>query len=399
MAVTPPNPAKIIPIAKSQKTARVWRERFEFTNQNIEQLPLGTYRKYYDTIQPCLSVRSLEKIKTFYVKKPGERKQVSIGRFPGFAVEEAREAAARILAGLNTGDSSPSFGYLFTEYIDNHMTLHRKSAQECEGLYRRYFKNYANKPILDFSAVELQQMHRRIGENHGKTAANRALELFSVVFNRARRMGLIPATAANPNAAITKFRLPRRTRFLNIAESKRLYETVLKLENPVLRDFILTLWFSAQRFSEIRYLRWQYVDLDLRIIEIPDTKNGLTQFVPITQPVLDILVKRKEQSDPNCLWVFPAPFKQGQPIHLNTKCWRLIKDAAKIPDIRIHDLRRTTASMMSIGNTSIPIISQALNHRDIKSTMIYARLNIDPVREHVSKAINLMLPHLAGEST
>ena len=289
------------------------KESIEFTDLAIKALPLGTYRVYYDTVQPRLSVRVMDAAKTFYFKGknksvlrvgqfldiPLSEARLRLGQFSKITVAEARAKVAELLAESNLERDKPrvTFGFLFKEYMDNHIKLHRKSAEECEGLYRRYFRDiYGEMLIENITNIELQKLHVFIGENHGKTAANRALELFSTVFNRAKKLGNICATKNNPASVITRYRLASRTRFLSTNEAERLYKAVMNHQNPVMRDFIRVLWFTAQRFSEIRYLRWEYVNLEMELITLPDTKNGLDQWVPLTKPVLEILKRRKVQS-------------------------------------------------------------------------------------------------------
>jgi integrase len=57
----------------------------------------------------------------------------------------------------------------------------------------------------------------------------------------------------------------------------------------------------------------------------------------------------------------------------------------------MHDLRRSLGSWMAGQNTSLTIIGKALGHRTPQSTMVYARLAIDPVRKAVNKAATAML--------
>ena len=52
----------------------------------------------------------------------------------------------------------------------------------------------------------------------------------------------------------------------------------------------------------------------------------------------------------------------------------------------MHDLRRTMGSYQAINGTSLNIIGKSLGHKSIQATTIYARLNLNPVRESMHKA-------------
>lgn len=66
-------------------------------------------------------------------------------------------------------------------------------------------------------------------------------------------------------------------------------------------------------------------------------------------------------------------------------------EGVRIPDLRIHDLRRTLGSRQAKTGASMAIIGKSLNHKSHQATAIYARLDLDPVRASVEKATSAML--------
>jgi integrase len=60
-------------------------------------------------------------------------------------------------------------------------------------------------------------------------------------------------------------------------------------------------------------------------------------------------------------------------------------------DVRIHDLRRTTASWLACDNTTLPIIQKVLNHSSLTSTQVYSRLSIAPVRQALDRQAERIL--------
>ena len=63
------------------------------------------------------------------------------------------------------------------------------------------------------------------------------------------------------------------------------------------------------------------------------------------------------------------------------KRWQAIRARAGLDDVRLHDLRRTCASWLTAAGTSLAIVQKTLGHASIQTTMIYARLDLDPIRE------------------
>jgi len=71
--------------------------------------------------------------------------------------------------------------------------------------------------------------------------------------------------------------------------------------------------------------------------------------------------------------------------------WKRILKQAGIENLRIHDLRRTLGSWEAATGASLTVIGKSLHHKDVDTTAIYARLNLDPVKVAVDKAVDAML--------
>ena len=63
----------------------------------------------------------------------------------------------------------------------------------------------------------------------------------------------------------------------------------------------------------------------------------------------------------------------------------------RIENFTFHDLRRTLGSWQVMTGASLPIVGKSLNHKSPQATAIYARLQLEPVRESVNKATDTML--------
>lgn len=73
------------------------------------------------------------------------------------------------------------------------------------------------------------------------------------------------------------------------------------------------------------------------------------------------------------------------------KAWKRVLERAGIDDLRIHDLRRTLGSWQAKTGASLTIVGKSLNHKSPSTTAIYARLDLDPVRESVDRATGAIL--------
>ncbi len=61
--------------------------------------------------------------------------------------------------------------------------------------------------------------------------------------------------------------------------------------------------------------------------------------------------------------------------------WRRLRHRAGLDDVRIHDLRHTYASVAVSGGMAIQMVGKLLGHSQLQTTLRYAHLADDPVRE------------------
>ena len=134
-------------------------------------------------------------------------------------------------------------------------------------------------------------------------------------------------------------------------------------------------------------MSWDHIDLTNRIWHIPKTKNGLALDVPLIDEAVDLLQRIK--SETNSEWVFPSDSKTGH-YEEPKKAWATLLKKLNIKDLRIHDLRRTMGSYEAMADVNLPLISRTLGHKSFQSTQIYARMNVESVRDAMTKAVNLM---------
>jgi integrase len=92
----------------------------------------------------------------------------------------------------------------------------------------------------------------------------------------------------------------------------------------------------------------------------------------------------RAQADPKVEWLFPA---RRTPHRLDLDdAWGVLRKTANIPDVRLHDLRHTFASVLASSGLSLPIIGQLLGHTTAQTTHRYAHLFDDPLRAATERA-------------
>lgn len=163
-----------------------------------------------------------------------------------------------------------------------------------------------------------------------------------------------------------------------------------------IRDFILIALLTGARRRNVQAMRWSEITWERESWTIPaeKSKSGEAVSIALTPVALRVLENRKAES--RSQWVFPGRGKSGHLEEPKT-AWKRILKRAEVTDLRVHDLRRTLGSWQAATGASLPIIGKSLGHKSLAATQIYARLNLDPVRESVNRATDAML--LAGGAT
>lgn len=198
--------------------------------------------------------------------------------------------------------------------------------------------------------------------------------------------------ARNPAKGIAMAPPVERERFLQPDELPRFFEAVSQSESPVFRDFVLVTLFTSKRRSHVSAMRWDKIDFDRAIWYLPTKSSKKETDVAALDPaVIAILRRRQEEQRAAKIatpWVFHSPESKRGYYQEPKTAWKSMLSRAKLSNLHIHDLRRTLASYMAAGNTSLHIIAGVLGQKSTGATPIYARLALDPKREAIGGAIS-----------
>jgi integrase len=375
--------------------------KFNFTKSTIEALPLPVkgWMYHYD-----LKVRGLgigigstgKKSFILYRKLNGIPERITIGRYPDLTIEEARGKASdlnsEIARGANPAQlkrghkAELTFADLFAEYLDRHSKPSKKTWVEDEKQYKTYLaQKLGSKKLSEIDRASIAVIHNKITKAGHTTAANRVKALISSVFGWAISAGL---WEANPATGIKLNKERSRDRFLQGDELPRFFQALAEEENETMRDYFLLSLLTGARRSNVLAMQWADVSLDRQEWRIGETKNGTPQTVTLSPEAVEVLQNRKLTESGR--FVFPGIGSTGHLVEPK-KGWERILKRAGIIDLRIHDLRRTLGSWQAKTGASLAIIGKSLNHKNHNTTAIYARLDLDPVRNSVNTATSAMM--------
>jgi integrase len=129
--------------------------------------------------------------------------------------------------------------------------------------------------------------------------------------------------------------------------------------------------------GEILTLRWDYVDLEQRVLKLPDSKTG-RKLIWLNPPAAEILTAIPRLKG-NAFVIVGD--REGAHLVNIQKVWRRICRRANIHDVRIHDLRHSYASVAVAAGVGLFLTGKILGHLRASTTERYAHLADDPVRQ------------------
>lgn len=335
--------------------------------------------------------------KTFllYRKIGGRPERITIGRFPDLSVEQARGAASTLNGQIARGEnpkerrralrSETTLVSLFEQYLQRHAKVHKRSWKGDQDQFLRFLSSWRNRKLSSVRKEDIQTLLARVGRESGPYAANRLLALIHTMFNKAIEWGW---DRRNPAHGIKKFKERSRSRFIEADEMPRFFAALTEEPNETVRDYVLVSLLTGARRANVQSMRWDQINFERATWTIPVTKSGDPHTIPLAPEAARILRARKSANGSE--WVFPGRGRTGHIVEPKS-AWRRILERAGIKDLRLHDLRRTLGSWQAATGANLSIIGRTLDHKSVTTTAIYARLDLDPVRQSVNTATAAIL--------
>ncbi|MGC2303514.1 tyrosine-type recombinase/integrase [Candidatus Binatus sp.] len=325
----------------------------------------------------------------------GRVRRMTLGQYPDLSVLAARTQALADRTAIAHGEDPAearkqqhrelTFGDLTAAWLERHAKAHRKTWERDKRRLEVHFVRWQTRRLSDVSREEVGREQHKIAQRHGQVASNRAMTLLRAVFNWGISEGIV--TGRNPAIGLTFYHEQKRERFLSPDELQRVNEGLMAETDWRWRAYFPLLLLLGLRKNELLSARWVDVDLDQRTITIPDTKAGRSHLLPLPGPAIAMLeeLPSRDKSE----WLFPSFGKSGHIVEVKG-AWTRIRDRAKVADVTVHDLRRTLGSWLAASGHSLPLIGKALNHSNVTSTQIYARLDLAPVRAALEANATIM---------
>lgn len=195
---------------------------------------------------------------------------------------------------------------------------------------------------------------------------NRDLPVLAAMLGYAEKLGYRPKDS-NPCKGVPRYKRQLPERFLTGREYRRLWAVLAEYESDNVEAVaaIRLLIFTGARKSEITTLRREWIDPPYA--NLPDSKTGPKRLY-LNRQALAILDARKGEGEGPVLPLLDAK------VHVLPWVWEDIRRRAAIPDVRLHDLRHSFASVAITDGMSLMRVGKLLGHALPETTARYAHL-------------------------
>ncbi len=326
-----------------------------------------------------------------YRNRYNQSRRMTIGRHGVIAPEKAREKAKKLLGQAGDGEDpakdrkdarkAQAVVDLAEQDLSQHAEVKKRPrsiASDKTLLRLHVLPSLGRLKVADVTRADISNLHHAMKGRPG--AANRTLALLSKMMNLAEKWGLRP-DGSNPCRHVERYPERKMERFLSGEELGRLGAVLAEAartatELPSVIAAIRLLMFTGARLGEILNLEWKHVDFEQSCLRLTESKTG-AKVIHLNAPALEILDGIDRNSSP---WVI-AGRESIKPLVNLRKPWHRIRAKAGLEGVRLHDLRHSFASIGAAGGLSLPMIGALLGHTQAATTLRYAHLAADPLKQ------------------
>lgn len=332
-----------------------------------------------------------------WIRHKGQRTSRKIGPDKRIALKAATEYRNKLAMGeidfsngRKPNKETILFGDFFNDYLEKvaKHRLKRNSWYSYKSIAELYLlPEWKNRPLASITRQEVKKL--LLEKQAEGLVVNNIRICISAVFAEAVERELVPVNPAhNLGKVIKKRAIKTQSKFLNKEQVSTLLETARE-GAPVYYHFLMTAFRTGMRLGELLALSWDCVNFDTKQIIVQrsyshdhwDTpKSHKIRYIDVSDGLYETLKNRydnrnqelecKSYKQKKIFLVFPD--ESGEPMNHNIfrrRVFYKLLTKAKLPKIRIHDIRHTYASLLLQIGAPIHYVKEQLGHSSITMTV------------------------------
>jgi integrase len=292
----------------------------------------------------------------------------------------AREWARRVEADLEQAIASGDPGHRtrFDALSDRYLAQYAGRDHHRRTQIRWWQDRLGGCRLADISleVIRLHLDNYRFGRDRHPVVArtpastNRLKAALSALFTFGVKHGLANKNPARQIPVETEHN--HRIRFLSQEERMRLLQACRESTWDRLYLLVLMALMTGARKGELLTLRWEWVDVNERTVQLARTKNGESRVLTLPLPVVEELLRFRGADE----LVFPGRRGRNNRPADARPAWERALAQAGIQNFRFHDLRHSAASYLAMAGASLLEVAEVLGHRSVQTTKRYAHLSV-----------------------
>jgi integrase len=367
-----------------------------------------------------------------YRTPEGRTRRITIGRHGTYTAEQARDKAKTYqravdkerdpLAEKQGRREAITVSELLDLYLGSVKFAEKvKTTQVSDrGRIERHLKPLLGRKVADtLTAEEIRRAFTAIKDGKtakqvktgprglarvtgGDGAARMSIRLLKTIYSWAVDEGMVKV---NPATGVNVGKDGQRNLVLAADDYPVLFKAIDELEDlhqvrRAAADAVRVIALTGARRGEVAGLRWRHVDLKKGLAELPEHKTGKktgeVRVIGLPAAAQAIIARQPDGAPDD--FVFP-PAKGKGPLSLS-KPWRIIREAAGLdPQIGLHGLRHSLATIMAISGAQAAQIMAVMGHRDISTSQRYVHIAQDVRAELAEQAASGISAALTGKKS
>jgi integrase len=266
-------------------------------------------------------------------------------------------------------------------WLDNSIRRRHKHPEVTERVFKRdILPAFGKKDASSITTAEVTRLLAKINASGRPTVSNDALRYLKAMFAYGEVLGMVERNPAD------RIKIEHagggekpRDRALSQAEITKLFIAIQTSGPAFGRDNELAvklLLVLACRKMELFAAEWVEFDLANKLWRIPasKTKSGEARELPLPSDVIDWLMELKVRACGN-EYVFPARRKSKRFKHVSPDTtWHALRNLKHgLEHFTVHDLRRTSRSLMADLGIPFDVGEKLLGHKLPGAAAIYDR--------------------------
>lgn len=334
----------------------------------------------------------------YYRTRDGRERRPKLGDATIMTLSQARARAREMLLAVACGQDPAGDALAareastVAEYAEVFWDEHAKDLKSADAM--KYLLDtyvlpaWKARKLASITGTDVTKLRKKMADR--PILFNRVRALVSKMFNYAEDPKRLRPRGTNPVVGVPRFPERKRRRYMSRPEALAIAAILDREEadNPASVAFIRLLILTGARKGEVAAWRWDWVTEG--VVRMPDSKTGARDV--FLSPAAVTILESLPRTNGTILGI-----KSPQ------KLWVRIREEAGCPDLHLHDLRHSFASVALSMGLTLGQIGELLGHASAQTTMRYAHLIDENKRVAVAQtaaAITArMLPEGIGHGT